>query len=286
MSSDWADDYDDDAPIPPQDGNDAAGTDAAAAAIDAAAKRRAFGIDIGQVAEQYVAQTVDAQIKKQIAEVAAASVQAVFTDEVIENLRERSARAAEEALRAQVEADEADTTEKPAPGDGTGEDGEPEPQLLFGSVDEWVRVWLRVTYRRRIDGDKTKWEPDWWRYPEAVNRLDVLWRAWEQMRREPGSSMSGWWRDHADHHMSILLSATGPFAARGSNYAKAKADEPLPYEAPPEGLFTPEPHTYRAGAPVTTGPAEPGPPAPQGAPAAAAGVGTPAQSSPAASRGV
>jgi hypothetical protein len=270
MSGDWADDYDDDAPIPPQDGNDVAAGDVDA--IAAAAKRRAFGIDIGQVAEQYVAQAVDAQIKKQIAEVAAESVASVFTEEVLEDLRDRSARAAEEALRAQIEADEADTTTQPAPdGTGTDDEAEAEPQLLFGSVDEWVRVWLRVTYRRRIDGDKVKWEPDWWRFPEAVNRLDVLWRAWEQMRREPGASMSAWWRDHADHHMAVLMSATGPFAARGTGYAKATASEPLPYQAPPEGLFTPEPHTYREGAavPTTAEPGTPAPPAAGAAPAAA-----------------
>ena len=47
--------------------------------------------------------------------------------------------------------------------------------------------------------------------------------------------MSVWWRDHADHHMPMLLSPNGPFAASDD---QNKRGEPLPYEAPPAGLFS------------------------------------------------
>ena len=70
-------------------------------------------------------------------------------------------------------------------------------------------------------------------------RLEALWRSWEFLRRDPSTGMSVWLRDHADHHMSVLMDPDGPFAGAD---ATAEANhcrhgEPLPYERPPEGLF-------------------------------------------------
>lgn len=110
-----------------------------------------------------------------------------------------------------------------------------EPQLFYGSVDEFVREKLSKTYRRQV-GERTqhRWAAEWWRNAEAVSRLEALWRSWEALRLDPATGMSVWWRDHADHHMPILLSPDGPFAkATDSN----DTGGPLPYERPPEGLF-------------------------------------------------
>ena len=50
--------------------------------------------------------------------------------------------------------------------------------------------------------------------------------------------MSVWWRDHADHHMAVLMDPDGPFAtATEGEENKSKRGEPLPYVAPPEGMF-------------------------------------------------
>jgi hypothetical protein len=46
--------------------------------------------------------------------------------------------------------------------------------------------------------------------------------------------MSVWWRDHADHHMGVLLSSVGPFAKSSGTTDPGDA---LPYTAPPRGLF-------------------------------------------------
>lgn len=116
-------------------------------------------------------------------------------------------------------------------------DTEPEAaELYFGSVDEFVREMIVPVFRRRV-GDRSpyRWAADWWRYPEAVIRLEALWRAWESLRQDPATGMSVWLRDHADHHLMILLSEQGPFAkSQDSNEHGA----PLPYEDPPEGLFS------------------------------------------------
>ena len=76
--------------------------------------------------------------------------------------------------------------------------------------------------------------PRWWMHPEAVARLDALWRTWEHFRNDGATGMSVWWRDHADHHMSVLLSSAGPFSKTSGT---TEPGDPLPYTAPPPGLF-------------------------------------------------
>jgi hypothetical protein len=109
------------------------------------------------------------------------------------------------------------------------------PPLVYGSVDEFVREYLREVYRRKIDGRSAYWAAEWWRYDEAVCRLEALWRAWEHLRHDPATGMSVWWRDHADHHMAILMSEAGPFGHLEDT--NDKDDRRLPYTPPPAELF-------------------------------------------------
>lgn len=67
------------------------------------------------------------------------------------------------------------------------------PTLVFGSVDEFVREYLSLEYRRVVGPSNRaprRWPARWWQSPEAISRLEAL---------KPG--------------------------------------EPLPYEAPPAGMF-------------------------------------------------
>ncbi len=109
------------------------------------------------------------------------------------------------------------------------------PQTYYGSVDEFVREKLILSYRRLVGPQASnRWAADWWSYPEAVSRLDALWRAWEHLRLDGVLGASVWWRDHADHHMRALLDTEGPFmASKDQN----EPGDPLPYTPPPEGLF-------------------------------------------------
>lgn len=110
----------------------------------------------------------------------------------------------------------------------------------FASVDEWVREWLVPTWERSVEGYRAngetsfRWSSDWWNHPEAVLRLDALWRAWEWLRQDPNTGMSVWLRDHADHHLPILFSKFGPF--RRSEESVPDGD-PLPYAPPPQGTY-------------------------------------------------
>lgn len=117
---------------------------------------------------------------------------------------------------------------------------EPEsPALHYGSTDEFVREYLRYVYRRAINGRSRIWAAAWWQYDEAVIRLEALWRAWEHLRLDPATGMSIWWRDHADHHMPILMDPDGPFAGADANADANRSPKgaPLPYLQPPKGLF-------------------------------------------------
>lgn len=120
----------------------------------------------------------------------------------------------------------------------TSEPAEPAPTLYYGSVDEFVREHLRYVYRRHINGRGRVWAGRWWQYDEAVIRLEALWRSWEHLRLDPATGMSVWLRDHADHHMPALMDPEGPFAGvtEGAENTN-KRGEPLPYVAPPEGMF-------------------------------------------------
>ncbi|MEE6289300.1 DUF4913 domain-containing protein [Georgenia sp. MJ173] len=116
---------------------------------------------------------------------------------------------------------------------------EAQSTLYYGSVDEFVREYLRHVYRRRINGRERVWAARWWEHDEAVIRLEALWRAWEHLRQDPATGMSVWWRDHADHHMAVLMDPDGPFASADSTAEtnQTKKGSSLPYAAPPGGLF-------------------------------------------------
>ena len=109
-------------------------------------------------------------------------------------------------------------------------------ELFYGSVDQFVRDYLCQVYRRRIDGRNRCWAGRWWDYPEAVVRLTDLWQAWECLRADPTGLLS-WWHD-ADYHMAVLMDPDGAFAlASEGEENMAKKGEPLPYVAPPAGMF-------------------------------------------------
>lgn len=110
------------------------------------------------------------------------------------------------------------------------------PELFYGSVDEFVREYLRHVYTRPVGSGNARyrWAARWWDYPEAIARLEALWRSWEHLRQDAATGASAWWRDHADHHMSVLLSPDGPFARSKDS---CEPGQPLPYTEPPAGWF-------------------------------------------------
>jgi Domain of unknown function (DUF4913) len=111
--------------------------------------------------------------------------------------------------------------------------------LYYLTLEEWVGEWLFPVYRRSVLGHDRVWCPQWWRHAEAVMRLESLWRAWEHLRQDAATGLSVWFRDHADHHMTILLDADGPFKGCDGRHCDRPLDQ-LPHDTPPAGMFEPD----------------------------------------------
>lgn len=84
------------------------------------------------------------------------------------------------------------------------------PEPVFTAVEDWVDGYFRPMFRRPLGGE-FRWCRRWWAHPEAVSRLTALWRSWEVFRLEPATGISDWYRDHLDHHLTVLLGPRGPF---------------------------------------------------------------------------
>jgi Domain of unknown function (DUF4913) len=121
------------------------------------------------------------------------------------------------------------------------------PGLYYLTLEEWVGEWLFPVYRRSVLGHDRIWCPQWWRHAEAVARLESLWRSWEHLRQDPATGLSVWFRDHADHHMTILLDADGPLKGCDGRHCDHPLDE-LAHDPPPQGMFEPEAPADRSAA--------------------------------------
>jgi len=124
----------------------------------------------------------------------------------------------------------------PAADAGPGANGhEPVVECYYRSLGEFA-TWLLAVYRRSTRGPTRVFCPQWWKHPEAVARIDGLWRAFEALRQDPGTGMSVFWRDHVDHHMSVLLDADGPFKGCHDGHSDHPLG-PIDQHEPPAALF-------------------------------------------------
>ncbi|WP_017972363.1 DUF4913 domain-containing protein [Actinopolyspora halophila] len=111
----------------------------------------------------------------------------------------------------------------------------PQQQPLYPSVEEWVNGWLAPMIRRPL-GTTAAWCPHWWAHPEAVARLEALWRCWEAARLDGPMAMSTWWLQHADPHLALLTDPDrSPFASCHDGHRDELA--PLPTEPAPAGWW-------------------------------------------------
>ncbi|CAI9404221.1 MULTISPECIES: DUF4913 domain-containing protein [Aestuariimicrobium] len=98
------------------------------------------------------------------------------------------------------------------------------PALVYGSADEWLREWMLPNWRPPLGELKYRWCSRWWLHPEAVNRIEALWRAWEHLRNDGLLGPSVWWRDHFGPHWAIITGTDGPLAAcKNGEHKQAEA---------------------------------------------------------------
>lgn len=124
----------------------------------------------------------------------------------------------------------ADPSDPPA--DGAAE-------TVFTTVLEFVEQHLSQVYARDLTDPGVYWCPRWWAHPEALDRLEACWRAWEHHRKDKTTGPSTWWREDADPAMRALLSPTGPFSACGKGHQTRRPVRPLPTEPADPRLFPP-----------------------------------------------
>ena len=91
----------------------------------------------------------------------------------------------------------------------SAKDGSVRP--CYPGVQEWVAAVFSPTFARRSTPTFT-WCAQWWRHPEALVRLEALWRSWETLRLDPLLGMSSWLSGHLDAQLPILTGPAGPFA--------------------------------------------------------------------------
>lgn len=100
----------------------------------------------------------------------------------------------------------------PPPDEATHREASGTPRLDDLFVDWVIEHCSMVEY---VWSEKRPaWCPEWWKHPEAVERLFALWTARTQAYANDDdlAAVSSWWVYHWDHHAPILFdSRTGPF---------------------------------------------------------------------------
>jgi hypothetical protein len=111
-----------------------------------------------------------------------------------------------------------------------------QPETYYPDVYGFVPDLLAELYARPVSDQQTafRWCARWWAHPEAVARLEALWRAWEALRLDPGTGLATWWLRFADDMMAALCDPDGPF--RGCSGTAHKPPPVLPCTAAPDGL--------------------------------------------------
>ena len=136
--------------------------------------------------------------------------------------------------------EDAFTDEAAPPASAAQSHEEPEAELIFDSAVEFFVELLAPSYVRDVnEGAAFAWCPEWYKHPEALIRVEAIWRAWEHLRLEPALGVSTWWLNHADPHMRVLMDKEGPFkkCAYDGHKAPSPMKAALPHVTPEAGIF-------------------------------------------------
>ena len=71
--------------------------------------------------------------------------------------------------------------------------------------------YFTVVFARPVGGE-IRWCSHWSEHPEALTRLEALWRAWETLRLDPNLGIATWLTNYLDPQLVALTSRAGTFA--------------------------------------------------------------------------
>lgn len=109
------------------------------------------------------------------------------------------------------------------------------PQMKYASVYEFYDGVVKHLLRDRLIGPRhQRWSAYWWNSPEALLRMDAIWRSYESLKDDPATGLSVWFKDHFDPHMNVLTSDAGPFS---DSRDSSKHGEYPAYEPPPQEVL-------------------------------------------------
>lgn len=97
-----------------------------------------------------------------------------------------------------------------------------DPVPVYPTLTDWVEQYFCVNFARSIGGE-TRWCPRWAEHPEAVIRLEALWRSWETLRLDANLGIATWLTSFLDPQLTGLMSRSGPF-----NACNSSQHQPLP----------------------------------------------------------
>lgn len=189
--------------------------------LDAVVANAVKGFDPAGLVEGVVTAEVAKVVRQMVAE--------ALTEALTPERRKQLAATAEAAVEAEFQAM---TGETPAPAG----DGAEEVENHFPNVYVFVQDFLVKVHARPVRAQLPwHWCSQWRDHPEAVSRLEALWKAFEVLRRDPGTGAATWWRDYADPTMAALSDAAGTFAKCSDTTHAIPPD--LPMEPPSAWLL-------------------------------------------------
>ena len=119
----------------------------------------------------------------------------------------------------------------------------PAAQRMYPNLEAWVSGWFVRTFAR-YPGPDRRWCAKWWHHPEAIHRLEDLWRSWEALRLRDDLGMSTWLREHLDPQRDRLMAEGGPFHSCDKDNHELPPD--LPVKPAPDGWWQMTPEQRRS----------------------------------------
>ncbi len=114
-------------------------------------------------------------------------------------------------------------------------------EVEYPSLGLFVRDFVAQYLTRQVtDTHTAAWCPRWWRHPEGLLRLGLMWEGYcSAVTAEGTAGLSKWLLTCADPHMRVLLNPDGPFKYCSARHGHKDLLQVLPMDELPADLLVP-----------------------------------------------